>query len=63
MGREKYAIEVGTKVMCPNGFEAYVIDKHVQSGQFVCEVSYDDDTSKEDTDIFYMSELTKMQEK
>ena len=62
MGREKYAIEVGTKVICPNGFEAYVVDKWTQCGRFVCEVSYDDDESKRDTDTFYMSELSRMQE-
>ena len=65
MGREKYAIEVGTKVICPNGFEAYVADKWIQSGRFVCEVSYDDDIddeTKQDTDVFYMSELSRMLE-
>ena len=53
--KSKYAIEIGTKVMCPNRFEAYVIDRHVQSGHLVCEVSYIDEPEgyEHDTDIFY----------
>ena len=58
----RFAIEVGSRVLCPNKFEAYVTDKWLQNGYYVCEVSYDNNPERE-SDIFYMSELCRVHDR
>lgn len=53
---ERFRIDVGTKVEY-NGFEAVVVDKWLQEGLYVCEISYEESG---DTDIVHMSSLNKV---
>jgi len=53
---DKYKIDIGTMVKYKD-FEAVVVDKYLQHGQYVCEINYVDSG---DTDHVYMSQLQKI---